>query len=83
MDAVGDEDFEKQVERVYLMALSRSPSEEERVQGAADVLKLTQHWREHLEEEVPAGPKQARARWEGLAAFCHTMLNSAEFIYVH
>ncbi len=83
MDAVGDEDFEKQVERVYLMALSRSPSEEERVKGAADVRKLTQHWREHLEEEVPAGPKQARARWEGLAAFCHAMLNSAEFIYVH
>ena len=83
MDAVGEDELEKQVERVYLMALSRSPSEEERVKGAADVLKLTQHWREHLEEEVPAGPKQARARWEGLAAFCHAMLNSAEFIYVH
>ena len=31
MDAVGEDELEKQVERVYLMALSRSPSEEERV----------------------------------------------------
>ena len=83
MDAVGEEELEKQVEWVYLMALSRLPSEEEQAKGAADVRKLTRYWREHLEEEVPAEPKQARARWEGLATFCLTILNSAEFIYVH
>ena len=83
MDAVGEEELEKQVERIYLLALSRSPTEKERTQGVADVRELTRHWREHLEKEVPAGPKQARARWEGLANFCHAILNSAEFIYVH
>ncbi len=83
MDAVGNENIEKQVEWVYLSALSRPPSMKEQSRGAADVRNLTRYWSEHLEEEVPAEPKKARARWEALATFCHAILNSAEFIYVH
>ena len=81
IDAVG-EDVEKQEERVYLVALARRPSEEERKKGAEEIGELARHWREHMEKEVPAEPKDGRARWEALATFCHAILNSAEFIYV-
>ena len=81
MDAVGG-NVEKQVERVYLAALSRWPSAEERKLGMEAVQDLTHRWLEYLEGEVPAEPKRAKARWLALGSFCHTILNSAEFIYI-
>ncbi len=82
MDTVGEERVEKQVERVYLAALSRYPTQEERVAGIERVTGLTGKWGGHFDEKVPQGPKQARARWEALATFCHVILNSAEMIFV-
>ena len=82
MDTVGEERVEKQVERVYLVALSRYPTQEERVAGIERVTGLTGKWGGHFDEKVPQGPKQARARWEALATFCHVILNSAEMIFV-
>ena len=81
MDAVGG-DVEKQIERVYLTALSRWPSVEEREKAGEEIRELTRHWLDQLEKDVPAGPKEAKAQWEALATFCHAILNSAEFIYV-
>ena len=81
MDAVGAE-VEKQVERVYLAALSRWPSAEEKKLGMEAVQDLTRRWLEYLEEEVPAEPKRAKARWLALASFCHTILNSPDFVYI-
>ena len=81
MDAVGG-DVEKQIERVYLTALSRWPSVEEREKDGEEIRELTRHWLDQLEKDVPAGPKEAKAQWEALATFCHAILNSAEFIYV-
>ena len=81
MDAVGG-DLENQVERVYLSALSRRPREEERKLGIETLQKLGQAWRDHLEQEVPAEPKEMKARWLALGTYCHTILNSPEFVYI-
>jgi hypothetical protein len=81
MDSAG-EDLDKQIERVYLTALSRWPTAEEGKLGKEAVQDSTQYWLEHLEEEVPTEPKRDKARWLALATFCHTILNSAEFIYI-
>ncbi len=81
IDAVGD-NLGEQIERVYLLALSRHPTTSETRQGIEALTKLDGSWLEHLEEELPAEPKSPRARWLALAAFCHVILNSPEFIYV-
>ena len=81
MDIVGA-DVEKQIERVYLTALSRRPSPEEIKLGHEAVGDFTRHWFEHLKKEVPAEPKQLKAPWLGLATFCHMLLNSPEFVYI-
>ena len=81
IDAVG-EDAAKQVERVYLAALGRPPSQEESDRAQSTLLHLAAGWRTHLDEAVPAEPKQMQARWLALATLCHTVLNSAEFLYI-
>ena len=81
MDVAGA-DVEEQVEQVYLAALSRRPSAEERKYAGDNIRNLTRYWLEHLEKEIPAEPKEAKAEWLALATFCHTILNSADFIYI-
>jgi hypothetical protein len=81
IDTVGA-DVEKQIEQVYLTALSRKPSPEEMKLGREAVRDFTQYWFEHLKKEVPAEPKQLKARWLALATFCHLLLNSPEFVYI-
>jgi len=76
------EDVGKQIEWVYRMALSRWPTGEKSQQGREAVKELTRRWLEHLENDVPAEPKAAKARWLALATFCHTIVNSPEFVYV-
>ena len=81
IDAVG-ENADKQVERVYLAALGRPPSQEESDRAQSTLLHLEAGWRTHLDEAVPAEPKQMQARWLALTTLCHTVLNSAEFLYI-
>ena len=81
MDAAGD-DVERQVDRVYLAALSRPPSAEEKKLGVRALGDLSRYWREHLDKETPAEPKGAKARWLALSAYCHTILNSPDFVYI-
>jgi hypothetical protein len=81
MDAVGD-DVEKQVEQVYLVALSREPSAEEKNVGQRAIEDLDRSWLEHLTNEAPAEPRVTKARWLALATYCLTILNSPEFVYV-
>jgi len=72
----------KQVERAYLRILAR-PADREELDNAGKVLpELVKAWYERLQDEVPAEPKASKAEWLGLAAFCHTLFNSAEFLYV-
>ncbi len=81
VDAVGA-DAGKQLERVYLAALGRPPSKEESDTARSTLLNLAGEWSAHLDQAVPAEPKQMRARWLALATLCHTVLNSAEFLYI-
>jgi hypothetical protein len=81
MDAVG-ENVQKQVERTYLMALARPPSPQETRTGVEAIQNFTGQWLDQLQKEVPAEPRKAKARWLGLASFCHVMLNSPDFVYI-
>ena len=81
IDAVGG-DPDKQVERVHLAALGRPPSKEESDRAKSTLLHLVAGWRTHLDKTVPAEPRDMRARWLALATLCHTVLNSAEFLYI-
>ncbi|MEZ6041065.1 MAG: PSD1 and planctomycete cytochrome C domain-containing protein [Planctomycetaceae bacterium] len=57
-----------EISRVYQMALSRLPDDEEMALGMSALKELETAW----------GGDHRRA----LATFCHTILNSAEFLYV-
>ena len=81
IDAVG-EDPAAQLERVYLAALGRPPSADEVTDGVSTLNEMTKAWGRRLEEQVPMEPKRTKARWLALAALCHTVLNSAEFLYI-
>ena len=82
IDAVG-EDPSRQIERVYLLALSRTPTAGEAATAEEALRQLTLEWKRHLEVEVPAEPVASQARWLALASVCHTFLNAAEFLYVN
>jgi len=81
IDAAG-EDPAKQVERTYLATLTRFPTPEEMAAARRTLEQMRESWRRQLENERPAEPVAHKANWLALAAFCHTMLNSAEFAYV-
>jgi hypothetical protein len=81
IDHAGD-DPGKQIDRVFLVALNRAPSPEERQAAEQTLAAMTGEWRKKLDAEKPAEPLGSRAKWLGLASLCHTILNSAEFLYV-
>ena len=81
IDTAGD-DPEAQVRRVYLAALSRPPSADEQADAVSTLGQMTRAWRRRLEATLPAEPVTMKARWLALATLCHTVLNSAEFLYV-
>ena len=82
IDAVGD-DPARQVTRAYMAALNRPPSDRERADGVSTLALMTKAWIQRLEERPPPmAPKQTKARWLALATLCHTLLNSAEFLYI-
>jgi hypothetical protein len=56
------------VDTVYQLALSRSPSEDERQLGVDTLKELRKVWQEN--------PKAA------LETYCHTILNSGAFLYI-
>src|SRR5262249_42484759 len=69
-------DTAKQVEAVYLTALSRRPTADELKLGRAVLAKLADEWM--------ASGKLARdaAASKALATYCHAIMNSAAFLYV-
>jgi hypothetical protein len=69
----GDEPA-KQIERVYLIALSRFPSDEEQQVGRDVLTRLTEQWA----GTAPGGEAGRRA----LTTYCHAIMNSAAFLYV-
>ena len=81
IDHVGPE-IARQVDQVYLTALTRWPTAGEQRLAEAEIEQLTQDWLKHHESDVPAEPRRMAAQWEALAVFCHAVMNSAEFVYL-
>jgi hypothetical protein len=71
-------DREKQIRHAYLLALSRKPTAKE-LQIACNSLVTFSRYRENTEGE-PADSRPASL--VALADFCHTLLNSAAFLYI-
>jgi hypothetical protein len=65
----------RQVDWIYLTALSRPPNEEEKQLGLLSLTQLTESWSKRLTEKDAASLK-------ALTTYCHTILNSAAFLYV-
>jgi hypothetical protein len=81
IDAAGD-DTAAQIERAYLLALARKPSPDELGAAQSSLDRLVKEWNGQFEAEKPAEPIEGRARWMALATICHTLMNSAEFLYI-
>jgi cytochrome c553 len=65
----------RQVEWIYLTALSRPPSAKEQRLGTAALSRLTEEWRKRATNPDEASQK-------ALTTYCHTILNSAAFLYI-
>ena len=65
---------------MYLIALSRAPTAEEKELGVMALEKFADEW-----EKQPAAngtPDRDAAELKALATYCHAILNSAAFLYV-
>jgi hypothetical protein len=67
-------DSRRQIEQAFWIALSRAPSEQELRVASDDLLKL--------KGAAAKNAKGADAERQALTAFCHTILNSAAFLYI-
>jgi hypothetical protein len=67
------------VEWVHLAAFSRLPSAEEKALALVTLARMTDYWAAHLART--AQPERADATQKGLAAYCHAIMNTAEFLY--
>ncbi|MEM7014272.1 MAG: DUF1549 and DUF1553 domain-containing protein, partial [Verrucomicrobiota bacterium] len=79
-------DLDAQIQRAWLLAYGRAPSEED-VSAAADfVIAQTAHYRANptkLERQIgPAAEEEAAAELVGLASLCHALMSANEFLYV-
>ena len=81
MDGAGL-DMRAQVDRLYLAVLSRPPSAPELEAGVNTLKAMTEQWKTHYAATPPPEPLAAKAAHMALATLAHTMLNSAEFLYV-
>ena len=69
---------DQQIQRVYQIAFSRDPSDEEQTLSNETLDLLTQKWKSVESEQQSDSSPESRA----LANFCHVILNSAEFLFV-
>ena len=67
-----------QVNRAWLLAMGRPPSEEEVSLSLVMITRLTDHW----EQEELEGESDVSPAGRALTDYCHVLLNSAEFLYV-
>ena len=74
-EADSDKTDRQRLRLVYRMAFSRSPRPDEVDVGAESLRRLDELWRQ-------SGRDADEASREALVTFCHTILNSAEFLYV-
>jgi hypothetical protein len=67
---------DRQIESIYRRALGRLPTPHERQRAQAVIADLAAGWQEFSVDDPTMAHRQA------LMTFCHTVLNSPEFIYV-
>jgi hypothetical protein len=71
------EDPARQVELIYLIALNRFPDAEEKDLGLTALARWSGLWAERAAEQGAEAVRQ-----KALATYCHTILNTAEFLYI-
>ena len=81
IDEIGT-DPQEQVEAVFLRALSRRPSDEEKEDSLLAMSEFAEMWPARLNQDRDPAPIGWKSRWLALASFCHSMLNSAEFSFI-
>jgi hypothetical protein len=70
----------KQIDRAYLIALSRLPGDEEKQVGLRALGKLADEW---ARQPAASGkPDREAAGLKALTTYCHALVNSAGFLYV-
>jgi mono/diheme cytochrome c family protein len=69
-----------QIQRTYLIAFSRAATGEEMKVGIDALNALTGQWASHF--AATGKPNSELARHNALTTFCHTIMNSAGFIYI-
>ena len=67
---------------MYWLALARKPTGEERSAAEASLRSIETEWVKQLKADMPEEPVAVKAHWLAVATLCHTVLNSAEFLYV-
>jgi cytochrome c553 len=77
--AAGDSP-DKQVGQLYLTALGRPPDAEEEAACVQTLAELTTQWAKQFEAAGAPAPQEAERR--ALATVCHTIMNSAMFLYI-
>jgi mono/diheme cytochrome c family protein len=83
IDRVGPgSDARHQIREVFLSILSRHPTNTEIEKSAETIAELRKHWPSRLVDDGLLAPREWAARWLSLAGFAHTLLNSAEFVYI-
>src|SRR5262249_12742421 len=70
----------QQIERIYWIALSRPPRDEERRVGLDALKTLAAGWSKHL--AAGGQPDRDAVSRKALTTFCHAIVNSASFLYV-
>jgi hypothetical protein len=70
----------QQVQRVYWVALSRRPSVEEQQACLQMLTRLTSQWTNTW--PTSGKPSETEAARKALATLCHTVMNSAAFLYI-
>jgi mono/diheme cytochrome c family protein len=70
----------RQIERAYLVALGRLPSDDEKQIGRDALARLTAEWAGPLAATGQANEEDVARR--ALTAYCHALMNSAGFLYV-
>ena len=70
-------DVDRQIDRVFRLALGRPPAEHERLAALETLSELGEHWRH--EEDRPEGKSVDQLALEGI---CHAVVNSGAFLYI-
>ena len=73
-------DPSKRIEWIYLISLSRPPTDVEKKLGLEALEKLTDQWDKDVEGDRKLDREAACSK--ALTTFCHAVMNSAAFLYV-